>query len=105
MLNLLKLFLSKDPDNTARAYTSNFGGYANCDDNLTFERAIKGQIKCDEGFIWDQKKNCYSVPNMITNASENYSVCKKLHGSKNIKFDSNTEVDSFMDLIKTGRLS
>jgi hypothetical protein len=60
----------------------------------------RGEIQCDEGFIWDQKKTCYSAPNILTNVSQIFDVCKQLHGSTNIQFNSDEDVDGFIDLLK-----
>ena len=103
--NLLKLFLSKDPDSTMRSYTYFFGGYADCSDNLLVEKYTKGQIKCDDGFVWDQKKVCYAIPNIITNASEVSNVCQNLYdGSANIEFKNDEGIERFMNLLRSGKI-
>ena len=99
--NLLKLFLSKDPKSTIRAYTSLAN--AICDDNQIFTKANKGEIQCDDGFVWDQNKTCYSVPNVIANASETNKICNNLSGSKSIQFFNAKDVDRFMDMVRSGK--
>jgi len=99
--NLLKLFLSKDPQSTIRAYTSL--GNAVCDDNQIYIKANNGEITCDDGFIWDQNKTCYSVPNVIANVSEASNICQNLYGSKEIQFYNSKDVDRFMDMVRSGK--
>ena len=98
--NLLKLFLSKDPKSTIRAYTSLAS--AICDDNQITAKASKGEIQCDDGFIWDQNKTCYSIPNQIANIYETSNICQNLFGSKVIQFSTAKDVDRFMDMVISG---
>ena len=100
VLNLLKLFLSKDPKSTIRAYASLAS--AICDDNQMTAKANKGELQCDDGFIWDQNKTCYSIPNRIANTSEKSNICQNLFGSKVIQFSSAKDVDRFMDIVRSG---
>jgi len=102
--NLLKLLLSKDPDSMIRSYTYSFGGYAECSDSLLNDRITRGQIKCDEGFVWDQKKACYAIPNLIAKASELSNVCQDIHGSNNIEFENDDGIERFMNLLRSGKL-
>ncbi len=104
VLEMLKLYLSKDPNSTIRANVSFSGGFGYCDNDLIIERFNKEMIHCDEGFIFDPiTVRCYIIPNVLVNSSNYYEYCHEAYGAECLEFQNDDQVNSFMDLLISGK--
>jgi hypothetical protein len=101
--NMLKLFLTRDLFSTVSVQAALFGGYADCDYDEIDQKFNAGQIKCDKNAVYDPVFHlCYNVTNVVTNTWEASGKCFDLNASNVIQFFGDYQVESFMDLLKSG---
>ena len=96
--NLLKLFLSKDPDSSIRTQVALVGGYDACnvDQNLTYHRKRCAR----DNNIWSEENlSCYKVLNVSTNFNNGYNnICNQ----SLIDIQNDDDVEAFINLVKYG---
>jgi hypothetical protein len=96
--NLLKLFLSSDPDSSIRAQVALSGGYEKCtDDQYTANK----QQKCKgDGNVWSEENlNCYKVMDGVSNFSFGFNyLCNR----SLINFQNDQDIETFINLIRSG---
>ena len=98
VINLLKLFMSKEPNSTIRSQVSLEGGYNLC----TEAQFLSKNYTCRKGFVSDSRnRNCYKVLNIVTNETVGNNSCNP---NSLLSFTKDREVEGFMDLLKTGSI-
>jgi len=103
ILSLLHLMASKSPIDAIAAKIVLDGGYDVCQkfpENDIFWSNIVG---CDLGFIPDHDNGyCYTVLSTFENFDNGESTCEIQYDAELLLFDTNSQVEGFIELIRSG---
>jgi len=103
IISLLKLMSSKNPMNDLAAKIALDGGYNPCTKFTGNESFWDKNAGCDFGFIPDYDNGyCYGVLPDVENLNDGENKCNYNYAAEMILFNSNSEVNGFINLIQKG---
>jgi hypothetical protein len=103
ILSLLKLLSAKNPLNSIAAKIALDGGYDPCDNFSGNETFWTKNPECEPGFIPDYTSGyCYKVLSTLETLNDGQKKCEYSYDAEMILFNSNSEVQGFINLIQQG---